>query len=355
MAAVVFLAACTPGLDDAEPWTIHVGSTQIGIEWRRAEGDVQISRRTYFDTSTPTSETRAQITNEGVIVALSHGSASPPAPVRLPQSPVYWLEGTPSLWRDRDAVDLVDPVTGEPRTATVVRRSPDQVDLALGDLALALTDGQLTVGPLQVTRGRSSLPRADDLVAVLSAPAPTPLHQPRTARVVEIDVEGMSPRVLGPQAHLGGNRWRIEVPLAAEVPRRPAREGGRGDVERWIATVSREVRYAPNGMWAPAGAAVASGRGDCTEMAELFVQLARSEGVSAEVITGAVYIEQRQAWVPHAWAMVRLPGFGQLWVDPALQQPVADAARIALTQGSPDGWAMLALAQARIDVHQVRY
>jgi transglutaminase-like putative cysteine protease len=81
---------------------------------------------------------------------------------------------------------------------------------------------------------------------------------------------------------------------------------------------------------------LATGKGDCTEHALLFVALARALGIPARGVLGLVYAQYDDG-VPalywHAWAEVRSGGE---WIamDPIFGQPVADATHVALGGGA---------------------
>jgi hypothetical protein len=81
---------------------------------------------------------------------------------------------------------------------------------------------------------------------------------------------------------------------------------------------------------------LATGAGDCTEHAILFVALARAAGIPARPVHGLVYArygDGADALYWHAWAEVRS---GSEWIamDPTFGQPVADATHILLGRGS---------------------
>jgi len=69
--------------------------------------------------------------------------------------------------------------------------------------------------------------------------------------------------------------------------------------------------------------------GDCNELAQLFVALARARGLSARPVTGLLYVDGKFYY--HAWAEVLLKDW--VPVDPMLGQAPADAAHIRLMQG----------------------
>jgi transglutaminase-like putative cysteine protease len=81
---------------------------------------------------------------------------------------------------------------------------------------------------------------------------------------------------------------------------------------------------------------LASGKGDCTEHALLFLALARAAGIPARGVHGLVYARYADG-VPalywHAWVEVRS---GPEWIamDPTFGQPVADATHVTLGRGT---------------------
>ena len=177
------------------------------------------------------------------------------------------------------------------------------------------------------------------------------------------------------------------LPAAAE-PRRDALRGAAGDPELLEATpeidsdnpelrrLASEVVGDRTGVYAAsqrlvrwvyqrlakvygqsrdkASEVLASGKGDCTEHALLFVAMARAAGIPARGVHGLVYASYGDG-VPalywHAWAEVRS---GKEWiaVDPTFDQPVADATHIALGRGDRvDAVALLgALSVASVQV-----
>ena len=69
--------------------------------------------------------------------------------------------------------------------------------------------------------------------------------------------------------------------------------------------------------------------GDCNELAQVFVALARARGLTARPVTGLLYVDGKFYY--HAWAEVLLKDW--VAVDPMLGQVPADAAHIRLMQG----------------------
>jgi len=69
--------------------------------------------------------------------------------------------------------------------------------------------------------------------------------------------------------------------------------------------------------------------GDCNELAQVFVALARARGLTARPVSGLLYVDGKFYY--HAWAEVLLKDW--VPVDPMLGQAPADAAHIRLMQG----------------------
>jgi transglutaminase-like putative cysteine protease len=88
-----------------------------------------------------------------------------------------------------------------------------------------------------------------------------------------------------------------------------------------------------------------SRQGDCTEFALLLAALARSQGIPARVVTGAVYAERyagaSRVFVPHAWTQAWVDG---RWVsyDAALRR--FDSGHLALASGDGDPWHVFDMA-----------
>lgn len=84
---------------------------------------------------------------------------------------------------------------------------------------------------------------------------------------------------------------------------------------------------------------IESGHGDCSEMAMLFVALARASNLPARRVVGlaATRADGSSAFGFHAWAEVALDGH---WVavDPTWNEPLADATHVPLLEGDGDSW-----------------
>jgi len=101
---------------------------------------------------------------------------------------------------------------------------------------------------------------------------------------------------------------------------------------RLAEVVDRRVEQAYGASQDRASDVLASGKGDCTEHAVLFVALARALGIPARGVHGLVYAryaDGKDALYWHAWAEVLSAG-EWIAVDPTFGQPVADATHIKL-------------------------
>jgi hypothetical protein len=102
--------------------------------------------------------------------------------------------------------------------------------------------------------------------------------------------------------------------------------------------------------------ALTSGRGDCTEFADLFTTLARALGLPARTVSGLVYAEiDGPGFYLHAWSEVEVDGH---WVavDPTSGKFPADATHIAFP-GGEGGFlrAYARLPEMRVEVVEVGY
>jgi transglutaminase-like putative cysteine protease len=75
-----------------------------------------------------------------------------------------------------------------------------------------------------------------------------------------------------------------------------------------------------------------SGRGDCTEFADLFTTLARSIGIPTQTVFGIVYeAGELPKMAFHAWNEIQI-NEKLLEIDPTWQQIPADGSHIRLSQ-----------------------
>jgi transglutaminase-like putative cysteine protease len=128
-------------------------------------------------------------------------------------------------------------------------------------------------------------------------------------------------RVLGPPSKIG------LAPLAATITR--------GSVEpevvtrRLVAWVRDSIRPHVSFDMPTPQRVLLTRAGDCNELTQLFVALARERGLNARPVTGLLYVDGKFYY--HAWAEVMLKDW--VPVDPMLGQAPADAAHIRLMQG----------------------
>lgn len=97
-------------------------------------------------------------------------------------------------------------------------------------------------------------------------------------------------------------------------------------------------------------------RGDCTEYAQLFVALARANGVPAREISGLVYLgDKQQRFGGHTWAEVVINGRWQA-VDPMWNLFGVTATHLRMGEGEQGALATLAHdARLQFNVEQIRY
>jgi len=136
----------------------------------------------------------------------------------------------------------------------------------------------------------------DAVVAFAEAPWPEDLRGRRQFIESAPFVEADDPSIQRAAAGLGGT---TPTEIAAGI-------------ERWVADHVREGGYV--GQRRGARLALESGRGDCTERADLFVALARARGIPARTMAGFVIDHDAvlRAANYHNWAEVYLDGTWRL-------------------------------------------
>ena len=94
-------------------------------------------------------------------------------------------------------------------------------------------------------------------------------------------------------------------------------------------------------------------RGDCNEHTVLFAALARASAVPTRVAIGVVWSDELDGFYYHAWPEVFLGDW--IWMDPTLDQQLADATHIKLANGGVEAWPRLLpyLGQLEIEVLDV--
>lgn len=129
------------------------------------------------------------------------------------------------------------------------------------------------------------------------------------------------PTALGPPSKIGF------APLAATI--------SRGSVEpevvtkRLVVWVRDSIRPHVSFEMSTPQHVLLTRAGDCNELTQVFVALARARGLTARPVTGLLYVDGKFYY--HAWAEVLLKDW--VPVDPMLGQAPADAAHIRLMQG----------------------
>lgn len=81
-------------------------------------------------------------------------------------------------------------------------------------------------------------------------------------------------------------------------------------------------------------------RGDCNEHTVLFAALARASGIPTRIAIGLVWSDELDGFYYHAWPEVHLDN-RWIWMDPTLDQPIADATHIKLLNGGIEAWPQL--------------
>jgi hypothetical protein len=126
------------------------------------------------------------------------------------------------------------------------------------------------------------------------------------------------------------------TPLAAEISAKLSGLGLREALGELAVQVPQSLRYSPTPVADPR-AALHGARGDCTEHVALFVEASAALGIDARAVVGWVGLPSGN-WVPHAWAVVTVPGVGDVPVDPTLGQRIASPMHLPLAdrfQGRP--------------------
>ncbi|MEE8526280.1 MAG: transglutaminase-like domain-containing protein, partial [Thermoanaerobaculia bacterium] len=96
-------------------------------------------------------------------------------------------------------------------------------------------------------------------------------------------------------------------------------------------------------------------RGDCNEHTVLFTALARAVGLPTRMGIGVVWSGELEGFYYHACPEVYLDG-RWIWMDPTLDQPLADATHLKLLNGGIESWPQLLpyLGRLQIEVLDIR-
>ncbi len=90
-------------------------------------------------------------------------------------------------------------------------------------------------------------------------------------------------------------------------------------------------------------------RGDCNEHTVLFTALARAVEVPTRIAIGLVWSDELAGFYYHAWPEVFVGEW--VWMDPTLDQPVADATHIKLLNGGIESWPRLLPFLGRLGIN----
>ncbi len=136
-----------------------------------------------------------------------------------------------------------------------------------------------------------------------------------------------------PRDHSGEElRFPITHPTIQTLVQRSMANDAAATIARLVETAHQQIDYAEN---QPAGSvltALAEGRGECTDYADLFTTMARAAGFPARNVYGLAYKDGPQpAFMFHAWNEVFSDGRWQA-VDPTWNQVQVDASHIPLSE-----------------------
>lgn len=143
----------------------------------------------------------------------------------------------------------------------------------------------------------------------------------KAAAIVDVDYD---PHIKSDYPIGGGPLPSTELTLADEAMAREAASLSRG--ESSLATIRNLVNWVHEnviydiGYWGKEKSAkevYSERRGVCVEYTHLLISLARSLGFETRYVSGYVY---SNAWQPHAWAEINIPGYGYLPADAVFGQ-----------------------------------
>ena len=132
------------------------------------------------------------------------------------------------------------------------------------------------------------------------------------------------------QAHL-----RAQQAVTEEITERQSASNALAPEDRLavelVTLTHQQLEYAEEDPAGSVLAALARGRGECTDFADLYTTLARAAGFSARTVYGLAYKDgNNPAFMFHAWNEVHTSGRWHT-VDPTWNQTWADATHIPLT------------------------
>lgn len=226
-------------------------------------------------------------------------------------------------------------VGGETRAVTFARGSTVEWTSGRAHGRIGL-DGEQVMwieeGPVKTVWDQELAIDPIDPTELLAVPSPA-IADARRARKVDFTFDGQGPIELPGIQTIGPGTVTVESPIRDEIPAEDLKR-----VRVWVDT----TRYtnAPKGLL---GAAP-----DCESHARALVEAVRAEGVPAYEVIG-ILASDEPGMRAHAWAVIELHGRA-IPVDPSFEEPIADAARIALARDDVDApWVVLdALASMQV-------
>lgn len=279
-ALLAALLACAPTPDAARWSVIELRGTPVGwIEARERDGVVERARHLRVLEA-------GRVVEHSALLWTEHGPRGEVLSVCRPGAgDACWRAGAEPVWLPEHAPEgehlLLDTWSGAAERVTVVDGR-----FRLGGLAWEVGDGVVRAGPLTFRDvGARPTVQAVDPGRLVARPAAAAAPSPRVAR---FRVDGVEREVRRP----------LPLELAA---------ADRAVLER----LARSDR-----------------RGDCKARARDAAEAAAALGLEARVVHGLARVDG--ALVPHAWIEVLLGGI-PVAVDPALDQPIADATHLPLT------------------------
>lgn len=290
VAAIAAVGAwiATRGPDDGAWTAIRVDGRTIGRERAHADGDrtvrdVELSLPSGLQRSTQTVDHVGRLLPDGRPWAVGFDLDAIAAHLADDETRIVPLvDGSRvSAWRLHRAGDAVTAVSGS-----------DRIDLTLRDGAVE----REVRGPFERVRV-AARPDVEPFDPTVFDVPTEPWPDVRHARHAVFSLDGAE--------------VVVDTPLAAEVPRAELAR-----IRGWLAAVG--------------------GTGDCQAQARAIVDRATADGYVARVAEGWVYRDEPvPAFVPHAWAVVRV-GELEVPVDAALGEAVADASHVPAPAG--DAW-----------------
>ncbi len=236
----------------------------------------------------------------------------------------------------------------------------------------------------RITGAEARLPaperRSGETPGLLSRTAIRPSgHRPfRGARSMTIQLGGLDVEQLGilklpedqVQTALGAGRYRLEVPAVPTIKMVEGQDVGANFLapDAFVQSDHPKIQARANSIvgveelpWSkaraihewvftrldkepvlsiPSALEVLERRaGDCNEHTVLFTALARAVGVPTRIAIGLVWSDELDGFYYHAWPEVFLGDW--IWMDPTLDQSLADATHIKLLNGGIETWPRL--------------